>query len=558
MPDTFNDGFWAYTSGSHAVSAAASSSALYILDKRVGRAADQLTEPTLLYHTDYSASALRRGKITSIATSAVSFEDTPLFAVSTTDHVHYFDRRYASLPVVSWAHRRGYDRTMSLHSIPGPGADGFVLASQRNRLLTTYGVESTEGSVDRYVAQWIPSGVPSTYDTSSPTPPYLADLGGLGGTWTQGTSALLEQTHDGAVWLRYMARPSLLSLDEPLPPIDVPPSTPLPPGPSEAGPFGSTEETPMDFRTLYQAAILGWLGLPQMQAWQAATSARIKAATHAALPVPSTLYVGLLTRLDRIMQQEQPERAGASQAHTEHTLSAEGLYASHEAQTAWKTFLDEAHTSAISLLALSLGSYSDLPTMEDMHRWLERIPSESPCVRAAGRQQALDVCAASICYHGAVPEDRTGVNTNWYWDRKGEPVCPPPPPCWLLPTSDVYNTDLSESARLLMAEWPLAEDPSAYVYRNPYTGLDLPEEAPAVSALPSASQPVRPTVRRASQMPRTRSRRDHGDEPASQDWAPASSQEPLAPLAQTQIEPGRFAQRKASSAAKRPRRVGGF
>lgn len=248
-----HDAFWTLASAGGVISAASCYS-LYTLDERVGTFLTQTPTPSLLAQTEYSANSLRRAKITSLQLSSLCPQNLPLLVLSTTDDVQYYDPRNARSPLCSWAHRRGYDRTLSLCPVPLPGPDAFVLASQRNRLLITYGmqVNSHQGTqtLQQYTPQSVVSSVPPNLESVSPTPPFLADLGALG--W-EGVACLLEQGSSSALWLRSLRREngiwpdihvewSLDAHEQARDALEM----------EDPGPFGDTEVTPVDYCDLYK------------------------------------------------------------------------------------------------------------------------------------------------------------------------------------------------------------------------------------------------------------------------------------------------------------------
>lgn len=253
--------------------------------------------------------------------------------------------------------------------------------------------------------------------------------------------------------------------------------------------------------------------------------------------------------------------------HTDQTLCA---HKTDPAQLA--RLLHQAQDGhARNQLAVGLPWLGAVPTdAASLWPWLadQLSDADAPVVRNAASQMALDVLLASYCYPGSDPVPSEAHNTNWRWDHRGAPVCPPAPELSLIPKNVAHTSPLSDTARLLLSEWPDGEDAAAFTYHNPYRGLDfgrrVEDEVP-----PSASQPVRPTVV-AAQKPRVVSRRPRlGAERASSPItmrfsqeapAPSSSQDAEEPprIPQTQIEPGRFGQRAAPKPPKRKKRMGGF
>lgn len=195
-----------------------------------------------------------------------------------------------------------------------------------------------------------------------------------------------------------------------------------------------------------------------------------------------------------------------------------------------------------------------------MMPWLQRRHSAVPDQLSEARmQEAVDVTLATTWVPGPRGSDEPAPhNANWLWDHCTEPVVPEPQPLSL-----PAGSELSETAKMLLMEWPLRAPTSTYSYENPYRGIDLVPPSRLTAAAPrphpSASQPARPAVVRA----RRSSRPAMNESPsASQVREPAipfsqapSSQE--APMPQTQLEPGRFAQAPRAP-VKKKKRLGGF
>lgn len=245
-----HDAYFALSPSSDHILAAASCFAAYTLDRRA-------PEPVVLMDTSYSANVLRRTKITSLHTSSLDLPDTHLYALSSTEDVQYYDKRYPNVPLCSWAHRRGYDRTLVLSPVPGIASDGYVLSSQKNRLLTVYGAQIQSDNDTKALAVYAPrsvaSAVPPNGYFDSPTPPFLAELG------IEGTLGLVEQTQQGALWMRYLhPGGGYADLVEPTVywPDQVKQWSKDAEEMEDTGPFGDTEVTQLDYRTLYKGTLL--------------------------------------------------------------------------------------------------------------------------------------------------------------------------------------------------------------------------------------------------------------------------------------------------------------
>ncbi|WFC94865.1 hypothetical protein MBRA1_001503 [Malassezia brasiliensis] len=375
------------------------------------------------------------------------------------------------------------------------------------------------------------------------------------------TYGILEQTVRGALWMRLLRT----SPSESWPSLNTEWSSHAhqrardASDTEDAGPFGDAEMTPVDYRQLYQAGILGYLGTDNLATWEASTSSRLDALTQEPKGTASETLLDLLAK-------QGPHYAGASEIHTDQTLCA---HTAEPAQVA-RIFQHAQDSEARNQLAVGLPWLRTVPTdAASLWPWLtdKLSDSDAPVVRDAASQMALDVLLASYFYPGSEPAPIDAHNTNWRWDRRGPPVCPPAPELSLVPKNVVHTSPLSDTARLLLSEWPDGEDAARFTYRNPYRGLDFGHTEEEVRV--SASQPVRPTVV-AAQKPRVVSRRPHPEvERASspipmrfsqEASAPSSSQDAEEPpkIPQTQIEPGRFGQRAVPKPPKRKKRMGGF
>lgn len=250
-----HDAFWALAPSKHVLDVA-SCYTLYTLDIRVRVMLTQAPRPVNVMSTAHSNHVLRRTKLTSLKTSNLIVQDRPLLALSTTDEVQYYDRRYTRVPLYSWAHRRGYDRSLSLCPVPTSGSDCFLLSSQHNRLLVAYGAEIDSlqevNSLKLHTPSFIESAVPPQLERQSPTHPFIADLSALG--WDEDLVYTVEQSMLGALWMRPFSRkkdyewPNLYinwsqearECERKASEMDDP------------GPFGDAEMTPVDYRTLYK------------------------------------------------------------------------------------------------------------------------------------------------------------------------------------------------------------------------------------------------------------------------------------------------------------------
>lgn len=260
-----------------------------------------------MVQTAHSNHLLRRTKITSFQPSLGAADD-PFLALCTTEEVQFYDRRYTHVPLFSWAHRRGYDRTLALADVPITAPHSVLLSSQQNRLLVTYGMhtEPRRGidTLQLYAPRSVPSAVPPQTCAPSPTSPYLVNLDALG--WGNDVVCTLEQTLRGALWMRLLRTspgeswPSLHTSWAP----DAHQRARDASDTEDAGPFGDAEMTPVDYRQLYQGActsdaagVLGYLGTDDLAAWETSTPSRLDALAHEPPgTAPETLYVDPLTQ----------------------------------------------------------------------------------------------------------------------------------------------------------------------------------------------------------------------------------------------------------------------
>ena len=217
----------------------------------------QAPQPTTMVQTAHSNHLLRRTKITSFQPS-LGADDSPFLALCTTEEVQFYDRRYTHVPLYSWAHRRGYDRTLTLTDVPVAAPHSVLLSSQHNRLLVTYGMhtEPRRGvdTLQLYAPRSVPSAVPPQTCAPSPTPPCLTSLDAPG--WGDDVVCTLEQTMRGALWMRLLRTspsetwPSLHTAWSPRAQQRERDASDT----EDAGPFGDAEMTPVDYRQLYQGA----------------------------------------------------------------------------------------------------------------------------------------------------------------------------------------------------------------------------------------------------------------------------------------------------------------
>lgn len=206
-----------------------------------------------------------------------------------------------------------------------------------------------------------------------------------------------------------------------------------------------------------------------------------------------------------------------------------------------------------------------------VYRRTEHGSDHSGLVVLAAAQEALDMLLASL----VTAPDREALqptrarDSNWVWDGRGVPKCPRVKVPSVLPKAQypAVEAALTNAASLLLHEWTLGTAIEDYEYTDPYRDVDsrarhLASAAPGAPRT-RATEPRRPTVGRASR-PRVvrESALDSAHAaPASQPTAgevhrsPQTSQSD-APMVQSQVESGRFAQRPAQP--KRKKRVGGF
>ncbi|WFD26185.1 hypothetical protein MNAN1_001162 [Malassezia nana] len=481
----------------------------------------------------HSVDAMRRSHITSIAIPTLSW-DASLIAMATTDAVEYYDARYPSVPLGTWAHRRGFDRTLTLSTMGTAEHAILCLSSQRNRLRSLYDVRREKS----YLTCAMPSLLRTSmlaHEPCSPTQPCFVDMTQLPGwnDWApphRGTVLYLEQTMRGAVYAQWLG-PHTGS--EAMATGEVQWSHYAQQVETQArsthdeGPFGEQETTPVDYRAVYQAALLGTLGTDTPDA-----------------PGP-----GVPERLTALL--ETPTEL----AHVPHTLNTSGRAGSslihHEGAAHGSALLSAKSRDALERV---WAAYPRAPlsrlvdptapgTARDWMSWLQQRQPGVPPLPEAEAEEALDVALATTWVPGPCPSDEPKpLNGNWRWDEVGTPTLPSPPPL-----SNPAGEKLSEAATMLLMEWPLGAPTSTYTYKNPYVGLDLglsQRSAPAPQPPLSASQPGQPAV--------VRTRRRQPVEELEHE-VPASQ----VSLPQMQLEPGRFAQRPRAPVTKK-KRLGGF
>ncbi|WFD05007.1 hypothetical protein MVES1_000332 [Malassezia vespertilionis] len=542
--DVEHDAFWALAVTSPYTLALASCYAINTIDRRT-------PAPTPIVDLSHSVHTMCRNKITSLQPSFLHTERY-LLALASTDAVQYYDVRFPNVPMASWAHDRGYDRTLTLcPTTPG----SFLLASQKNRLLGAYSAcIIPEAQTWAYLAAerpcWVQSAIPEAHSTPL-SAPFAANL-----QPHVPATVLLEQSERGALWMRY------LDVESALPAVHWSPATEH--LASEAhktqdpGPFGDAEVTRTDWRTLYKAAILGWLGISDPFSHERAAEIMLQALQHApATSMPHTL-------LDSIQSGTDAYSKAAVHLSIPYTLPARSvLQAPLDAQ--WRALLEQCKQNAPHmLLHISMPWLAGaIPTSPNAcYDWFAAQQHTASAgqgmesVRDAERQQALDVFMASMLFGTPSTSSGTARNTNWRSDS--HVPCYPAAPSMRILQRDGVDTQLSDAARLLLAEWPLDASPDAYMYETPYHAAPHEEHKGMHVASSQA-----PSTARGSVLPRVVSKANREPDPARSPirTAPASqdaSQERIIEV-QTQKEPGRFAQRPATRAEpKRRKRMGGF
>ena len=593
---SMHDAFWNLTTASPSTLLGASSHAVFHVDSRT-RGCDTLV------HTAHSANTLQRAVNTSLQRFR-SADQEHTFSLCTTDYVHLYDMRNTQRPVVSWLHGRGFDRTLSLLPLPRQSAPRscVLLASQRNRLLTMYAAEMrSEARLHdaTYAPSSLPSAVPPNISRTSPSPPCVADLGRFPGWESSSPTLLVEQTSPGSVWLRTLQDAAAELADLPDVHVHWPPETQRLAVESQAvedaGPFGDCEAWHLDFRLVYQAAMLGWLGISNPETLERSTPQLIEALERYTQESAPGLPRTLMDQLHALCVSGGKAQVPTSQMH----IPVLSKMHSPQAVTAVRQRLDHLlsrmhRDHAIhTLLRTGTGSAVPYERIQDVHSALVHRRDVSggsrdrEPVREAAEQEATDVLLASLVLgrdrrRGASDQsDRNpskeslARNENWRWDGAGPPECP------AAEELDTLERDtrlmsrhpappLSVAAKLLLSEWELGTSPFAYRYRDPYRGLDFapPPEAHSTASTPRASlrEPVRPTVGRANRPQIASSPAPFASQPTAEPSRIPSSQETVTspsrtdafPHVQSQLEPGRFAQRPSRQAPKRRKRVGGF
>ncbi|WFD32375.1 hypothetical protein MSPP1_003420 [Malassezia sp. CBS 17886] len=594
------DLFW-QVAGGQRTHTAASSAAVYLVDERA-------PEPSILVQPRYSDTTLMPSLVTSLL--APCAWDT-LFAISTVDAVQYYDRRFGSAPVASWAHHRGEDRTLALQAVPGAPRKAALLSSQRNRLLTAYRAwESDELQGDGAAFDDAPtahshtraatayytqdaagqaqSGAPA-YAAQSHTPPRL---------WAaRGGTVLLEQTTRGSVfasaWACGMTNEERGRETSPtrrndrggdartLPQPRMPDGgrAPTPPlivdrhafqellhrsaATEDPGPFGDREVAHLDLTDVYKAHVL-----------------KDMAST---LTVPTTLADRVHTASQALGAPPTAGRAAASSAlYIGNALSAGAVRDDARVSEALDRILAASPAPrTAAAYAVERASQSDAAPLSNAR---QRRGGGKPrsCVRDAADQESLDCLLSSPgTQEGARGDTKAAAHTvgrptNWTWDGRGKPALPRTPFNRLLRrTAPAATDDLSHAATLLLYEWTPGEDVHAYNYHDPYAAHDFaavhgaegssprrgahPSTPPSAAPSVASSQPTRPAVVRAK---RRASPPRESDAPASSPVRTETA-EPAPPqraftMVQSQAVAGRFAQRATSAPKPKRKRVGGF
>lgn len=284
---------------------AASCSSLMAVDLRT-------SAPVVVASTSHSVEALRRAKITSICTPTLTYDD-PLVAMATTDVVEYYDARYPSVPLHTWTHRRGFDRTLSLVPLGTAEHAMTCLSSQRNRLRALYDVRQEKTHLSFAMPSMLHASSLLAHEPASPAPPCFVDMTTLPGwgDWApahHGHVLQLEQTMRGALYAQWLGpehdedRDSRSAASHVRWSLQAQRNEKEACGTHDAGPFGELETTHVDFRALYKgvsrslttATILGWLGTDTPEALGHALPERLAALNAAPAEltrVPHTLYV---------------------------------------------------------------------------------------------------------------------------------------------------------------------------------------------------------------------------------------------------------------------------
>lgn len=226
--------------------------------------------------------------------------------------------------------------------------------------------------------------------------------------------------------------------------------------------------------------------------------------------------------------------------HVPYTVDAAQLEAG-AARRQFDALLRRAAQSpgARSFLALQrvLGTNMSLASLAEQCRG--EAP-DLPSVTAAAAQEALDLSLACAYVPPKRPPAPDSLrNRNWHWDGEQEPVLPE------VSLATAVNEPLSDSARLLLSEWPLGSSATSYAYASPYAGLDFDSDTQRSKRPMPGAAAVLPTVGRAN-----RAYQQPEQVVSSASQPVDSTRTSATPAVQTQVEPGRFAKRK--------RRMGGF
>lgn len=225
---------------------AANATEVYFLD-------DRAPEPSVVAQAAYSTTAMQQSKYTSVCASSLYAHDTVCAAVSTTDVVEYYDLRYPNVPLQSWSHRRGHDRSLRLHALYANDTEVLCLTSRRNRLTTAYQTHTDPTTKLLFdLPSTLPSAVPLSWAPEAPSSSYWVDMASVPGA-TAPLILQMEQTQRGDIWMQSYAT-------KPAEPWDVHVTwTPTLQAAAtqaqrleDSGPFGEREATHMDFRAVHQ------------------------------------------------------------------------------------------------------------------------------------------------------------------------------------------------------------------------------------------------------------------------------------------------------------------
>ncbi|WFC98851.1 hypothetical protein MYAM1_001584 [Malassezia yamatoensis] len=432
----------------------------------------------------------------------------------------------------------------------------------------TYGAETdtnlSANLVQPYMPRTISSAVDNQWDPESPTPPLLAEI--TTASDTPDVLGCFEQTMLGAVWMRPMCRTKLHNW----PSVQIQWHASAYHKAQQAceyedpGPFGDTEMTPVDYRSLYKgmlnlahlATMSGSNGLDSTEYWPTRAQEHL-ARLEKQIPLSTTSATSLLDAMMRF----DSKTNNSSQIHCKHTVcnvdannAAIGRILAHAQK-------QDAH----DYLAMAIPWCDDIPQDKKLlWDWiLKQLAKANPGThQKAIAQQAIDLLLASIVLPNVIPPQDEAQNANWRWDRKEAPSFPNlATPSFI--SSSSRSEQLPDTTRILMAEWPVGSDPNSYQYENPYLASFEPVDH--VLKGPSASsQPIKEVVRSSKKRPH-----DLPSQPISlrqsrsssqADDHPSSSQNlgSVPAIAQTQMEPGRFGTRGSIQPAKRKKRTSGF